>query len=98
MHNGTRTENSQHGGVNNMYPEFKKLNKDEYREFESWIKENNEELYQNKIAYEVSWGKDEYYYVKLCMESIYTLDDILLDIRTKLEYDTITLTNANGGK
>ena len=81
-----------------MYPEFKKLNKDEYREFESWIKENNEELYQNKIAYEVRWGKDEYYYVKLCMESIYNLDDILLDIRNKLEYDTITLTNANGGK
>ena len=58
MHNGTRTENNQHGGENNMYPEFKKLNKDEYREFESWIKENNEELYQNKIAYEVRWGKD----------------------------------------
>ena len=87
MHNGTRTENNQHGGENNMYPEFKKLNKDEYREFESWIKENNEELYQNKIAYEVRWGKDKYYYVKLCMESIYSLDDILLDIRNKLEYN-----------
>jgi transcriptional regulatory protein LevR len=87
MLSGRKAELNLYGGENNMYPEFKKLNKDEYREFESWIKENNEELYQNKIAYEVRWGKDEYYYVKLCMESIYTLDDILLDIRNKLEYN-----------
>ena len=84
MHNGTRTENNQHGGENNMYPEFKKLNKDEYREFESWIKENNEELYGNKVAYEVRWREDEYYYVKLLDESIYTLSDILLDINQGL--------------
>ena len=88
MHNGTKTENNLHGGGHNMYPEFKKLNKDEYRKFESWIKENNQELYENKIAYEVRWGKDEYYYVKLCMESIYTLDDILLDINNNLEYNS----------
>jgi hypothetical protein len=87
MHNGTRTENNLHGGDYNMYEEYKKLNKDEYRKFESWIQDNNKELYENKIAYEVRWGKDDYYYVKLWDESIYTLDDILLDINTDLEYN-----------
>jgi ribosomal 30S subunit maturation factor RimM len=80
MHNGTRTEKNQHGGDYNMYEGYKKFNKDEYREFESWIQANNQELYENKIAYEVCWKEDEYYYVKLCDESIYTLNDILLDI------------------
>ena len=70
-----------------MHEEYKKLNKDEYRKFESWIQDNNKELYENKIAYEVRWGKDDYYYVKLWDESIYTLDDILLDINTDLEYN-----------
>ena len=79
MHNGTRTENNQHGGEYSMEPVFKKLTKDEYREFENWIRENNQELYENKIAYEVRWNKDEYH-VRLCDESIYTLDDILLAI------------------
>jgi hypothetical protein len=76
--------NNQHGGDYNMYEGYKKLNKDEYREFESWIQNNNQELYENKIAYEVRWGKDEYYYVKLSDESIYTLSDILLDIHQDL--------------
>jgi ribosomal 30S subunit maturation factor RimM len=80
MHNGTRTENNQHGGDYNMYEGYKKFNKDEYREFEAWIQKNNQELYENKISYEVRWKEDEYYYVKLCDESIYTLNDILLDI------------------
>ena len=84
MHNGIKTENNQHGGDYNMYEGYKKLNKDEYREFESWIQNNNQELYENKIAYEVRWGKDEYYYVKLSDESIYTLSDILLDIHQDL--------------
>jgi len=84
MHNGTRTENNQHGGDYNMYEGYKKLNKDEYREFESWIQNNNQELYENKIAYEVRWEEDEYYYVKLCDESIYTINDILLDIHQGL--------------
>jgi hypothetical protein len=84
MHNGTRTENNQHGGDYNMYEGYKKLNKDEYREFESWIQNNNQELYENKIAYEVRWGKDEYYYVKLSDENIYTMSDILLDIHQDL--------------
>ena len=87
MHNGTRTENNQHGGDYNMYEGYKKLNKDEYREFESWIQNNNQQLYENKVSYEVRWGKDSYYYVKLWDESIYTLDDILLDINTNLEYN-----------
>ena len=84
MHNGTRTENNQHGGDYNMYEEYKKLNKYEYRDFESWIQNNNQELYENKISYEVRWKEDEYYYVKLCDESIYTLNDILLDIHQGL--------------
>jgi len=84
MHNGTRTENNQHGGDYNMYEGYKKLNKDKYREFESWIQNNNQELYKNKIAYEVRWKEDEYYYVKLCDESIYTINDILLDIHQGL--------------
>ena len=63
-----------------METQFKKLTKDEYRDFENWIRENNQELYENKIAYEVRWGEDDFYYVKLCMESIYTMEDILLDI------------------
>ena len=84
MHNGTRTENNQHGGDYNMYKGFKKLNKDEYREFESWIQNNNQQLYENKVSYEVRWKEDEYYYVKLCDESIYTLNDILLDIHQGL--------------
>ena len=76
--------NNQHGGDYNMYEGYKKLNKDEYREFESWIQNNNQELYENKIAYEVRWGKDEYYYVKLSDENIYTMSDILLDIHQDL--------------
>ena len=84
MHNGTRTENNLHGGDYNMEPEFIKLNKDEYREFESWIQNNNQELYENKIAYEVCWKENEYYYVKLLDESIYTINDILLDINQGL--------------
>ena len=84
MHNGTKTENNQHGGDYNMYEGFKKLNKEEYREFEAWIQANNQELYENKIAYEVCWKENEYYYVKLCDESIYTLNDILLDINQGL--------------
>ena len=87
MHNGTRTENNQHGGDYNMEPEFIKLNKDEYREFENWIRENNQELYENKIAYEVRWTEDEYY-VKLFDESIYTMEDIMLDINNNLGYNT----------
>ena len=84
MHNGTRTENNQHGGDYNMYEGYKKLDKDEYREFEAWIQNNNQELYENKVSYEVRWKEDEYYYVKLCDESIYTLNDILLDIHQGL--------------
>jgi hypothetical protein len=67
-----------------MYEGYKKLNKDEYRKFENWIQANNQELYENKISYEVRWKENEYYYVKLCDESIYTLNDILLDINQGL--------------
>ena len=67
-----------------MYEGYKKLNKDEYREFESWIQNNNQQLYENKVSYEVRWKEDEYYYVKLCDETIYTINDILLDIHQGL--------------
>ena len=59
-----------------METEFKKLTEDEYRNFEAWIRENGKELYENKIAYEVRWGKDDdTYTVRLCDESSYTLND-----------------------
>ena len=87
MHNGTRTENNQHGGDYNMYEGYKKLTEDEFREFESWIHENNQELYDNKIAYEVRWTNDKDYYVKLLDENIYTISDVLLDIHQELMYD-----------
>ena len=32
-----------------METEFKKLTEDEYRDFETWIRENGKELYENKI-------------------------------------------------
>lgn len=67
-----------------MVEGFRKFDKDEFRKFESWVKQNNQELYENKIAYEVRWREDEYYYVKLLDESIYTLSDILLDINQGL--------------
>jgi|TARA_B100001094_G_scaffold326804_1_gene383674 hypothetical protein len=63
-----------------METEFKKLNKDQYRNFDNWIRENNRELYENKVSYEVRWGKDEFFYVKLCDESFVSFDDILLAI------------------
>ena len=81
---GRKAELNLYGGEYNMYEGYKKLNKDEYREFEAWIQNNNQELYENKIAYEVRWKEDEYYYVKLHDESIYTLNDILLDIHQGL--------------
>ena len=84
MLSGRKAELNLYGGDYNMYEGYKKLNKDEYREFESWIQDNNQELYENKIAYEVRWKEDEYYYVKLFDESIYTLNDILLDINQGL--------------
>ena len=84
MHNGTRTENNLHGGDYNMYEGYKKLTEDEFREFESWIHENNQELYDSKIAYEVRWTNDKDYYVKLLDENIYTISDVLLDIHQEL--------------
>jgi len=84
MLSGRKAELNLYGGDYNMYEGYKKLNKDEYREFEAWIQANNQELYENKIAYEVRWKENEYYYVKLCDESIYTLSDILLDINQGL--------------
>ncbi len=87
MHNGIKIENNLRGGDYNMDEGFKKLNKNQYREFENWIQKNNQELYENKISYEVRWS-DEDYHVRLCDESIYTLNDIMLDINNNLGYNT----------
>ena len=70
-----------------METQFKKLTKDEYRKFEAWVQLKGEELYKNKIAYEVRWD-DNVYNVRLCDESLYTLDDILLDIQDNLGYNS----------
>jgi len=61
---------------------FTKMNKDEYRKFTDWITLHGEELYQNKIAYEVRW-QDKDFYVRLCDENNYKLNDIMLDIDEK---------------
>ena len=66
---------------------FTKLNRKEYIYFEEWLSKHLKELYENKIAYEVRW-QDEDFYVKLCDESIYTIDDIMLDIQQEVGYNT----------
>ena len=43
----------------NMNEGFTKLNRKQFRYFEDWLSKHLEELYENKIAYEVRWqGKD----------------------------------------
>ena len=59
--------------------DFTKLTPDEYRMFDIWVAKNNEALYDNKIAYETRWAKDQNFYVKLLDESIITIEEILLD-------------------
>ena len=66
---------------------FTKLNRNQFRYFEEWLSKNLKELYENKIAYEVRW-KDEDFYVKLCDESRYTMDDIMLDIQQEVGYNS----------
>tara|TARA_R110002050_G_scaffold38780_4_gene95493 strand:- start:794 stop:1012 length:219 start_codon:yes stop_codon:yes gene_type:complete len=66
---------------------FTKLNRKEYRYFEEWLSKHLKKLYENKIAYEVRW-QDEDFYVKLCDESSYTIDDIMLDIQQEVGYNT----------
>jgi DNA repair photolyase len=66
---------------------FTKLNRNQFRYFEEWLSKHFEELYENKIAYEVRW-KDEGFYVKLCDESSYTMDDIMLDIQQEVGYNS----------
>ena len=62
---------------------FTKMNKDEYRKFTDWITVHGQELYKNKIAYETRWNSNNEFWVKLCDESSYTLNDIMLDIEDK---------------
>tara|TARA_Y100000385_G_scaffold81113_1_gene82844 strand:+ start:223 stop:441 length:219 start_codon:yes stop_codon:yes gene_type:complete len=66
---------------------FTKLNRNQFRYFEEWLSKHLEELYENKIAYEVRW-KDKDFYVKLCDESSYIMDDIMLDIQQEVGYNS----------
>ena len=66
---------------------FTKLNRNQFRYFEEWLSKHLEELYENKIAYEVRW-KDKDFYVKLCNESSYIMDDIMLDIQQEVGYNS----------
>lgn len=58
---------------------FRRLTPDEYRMFDMWVAKNNQALYDNKIAYETRWDKDQYFYVRLLDESLISFDEILLD-------------------
>ena len=66
---------------------FTRLNRNQFRYFEEWLSKHLEELYENKIAYEVRW-KDKDFYVKLCDENSYTMDDIMLDIQQEVGYNS----------
>ena len=58
---------------------FKELTPDEYRKFEMWVAKNNTKLYEDKIAYETRWSKEQTFHVRLLDETIVTFNDILLD-------------------
>lgn len=68
---------------------FMKMTADEYRKFICWIEDNGQEMYENKVAYETRWEAD-IYYVRLCDESMCTLDDIVLDIEEGIGYNTLS--------
>ena len=63
-----------------MKESFTKMNEDEYRKFGDWIAKHGQEMYENKIAYQVRYSKDGNFWVKLADENIYTLNDIMLDM------------------
>jgi len=63
---------------------FTRMTAEEYRTFSDWIGRHGHEMYENKTSYECRWDKDNYFYVKLCDESIYTLDDVMLDIQEEI--------------
>tara|TARA_R100001463_G_scaffold10134_1_gene29923 strand:+ start:1227 stop:1430 length:204 start_codon:yes stop_codon:yes gene_type:complete len=63
---------------------FTKMTPEEYRTFINWIEKHGQEMYENKTSYECRWSKENLFYVKLCDESVYTLDDIMLDIQEKI--------------
>ena len=67
---------------------FTKMSKDEYRKFTDWIALHGEELYQNKIAYEVRW-QDKDFYVRLCDENNYKLNELTTDKISKLTSNEI---------
>ena len=63
-----------------MENRYTKLTREEYKKFTSWISENYEELYENKVAHETSWDDEGNFYVRLLDESFISLEDIMLDM------------------
>ena len=64
---------------------FVRLTEDEYRYFCNWIAKHTQELYENKVGYEARWTLDpKVFYVKLLDESLYSIDEIMLDIRKEM--------------
>ena len=57
--------------------EYITLTKEQFRNFESYVKENNYELNKNSLAYEVKWGDDDAYDVRLISEGSLSIQNIL---------------------
>jgi len=68
-----------------------KFSKNKFRDFEYYIKKNNEELHKNQIAYEVKWGDNEFYYVRLIDDSLMSLKDILKKMDIGVDKSDINL-------
>jgi len=56
---------------------YTKLTKEEFRNFEFYVQENNYKLNKEKVAYEVRWGDEDFFDVKLIEGSLTTLKNIL---------------------
>ena len=64
---------------------FVRLTEDEYRYFCDWISRHTQEMYEHKVGYEARWTLDpKVFYVKLLDESLYSMDEIMLDIRNEM--------------
>lgn len=66
-----------------MMKGYTKLTKEEFRNFEFYVRENNYKLNKEKVAYEVRWGDEDFFDVKLIEGSLITLKDILNKIDTR---------------
>ena len=58
-----------------FYSTTKQVTEDEYYRFVDYVKDNYEELYENKVCYEVSKTNDNYF-VTLYGNEIVTFNDI----------------------